>query len=89
MRSAPYCLIRMAIEMASEVGAFVSVVNFMSCTNVAKRPWYGQLKIKPSYTIVCCFIFSQFIYYGGPPMAMNAVLAIIANGGRGIFVIYR
>jgi hypothetical protein len=52
MRSAPYRLIRWAIEIASEVGAFFSVVDFMSCINVAKRPWYGQVKIKPSYTIV-------------------------------------
>jgi len=53
MCSAPYRLIRMAIEMASEVGAFFSVFDVTSCTNVAKRPWYGQLKIKPSYIIVC------------------------------------
>jgi hypothetical protein len=62
MRSAPYCLIRMAIEMASKVGAFVSVVNFMSCTNVAKRPWYGQLKIKPSYTLfVALYLVNSYI----------------------------
>ena len=29
MRSAPYHLIRMAIEVASEVGAFFSVIDFM------------------------------------------------------------
>jgi hypothetical protein len=48
----------MAIEMASKIGAFFSVVNFMSCINVAKRQWYCQLKIKPSYTIVRCHKFS-------------------------------
>ena len=53
MCSAPYRLIRMAIEIASkEVGAFFSVVNYMSCINVAKQSWYGPLKIKLSYTIV-------------------------------------
>jgi hypothetical protein len=52
MRSAPYRLIRMAIEMASEVGAFFSFVNFMSCITIAKRQWYGSLKFKPSYNIV-------------------------------------
>jgi hypothetical protein len=31
MRSTPYHLIHMAIEMASKVGAFFSVVDFMSC----------------------------------------------------------
>ena len=31
----------------------------------------------------------QFVCYGGPPQAMNAVLAIIANGGRAIIVINR
>jgi hypothetical protein len=29
------------------------------------------------------------VYFDGPPTAMNAVLAIIANGGQGIVVIYR
>ena len=29
------------------------------------------------------------MYYGGPPTAMNAVLTIIADGGRAIVVIYR
>jgi hypothetical protein len=41
MRSVPYRLIRMAIEMASEVGALFSFVDFMSCKNIAKRAWYG------------------------------------------------
>ena len=29
------------------------------------------------------------LYYGGPPTAMNAVLAIMANGGRAIIFIFR
>ena len=36
MRSAPYRLIRMAIEMAREAGASFSFVDFMSCITVAK-----------------------------------------------------
>ena len=36
MRSAPYCLIRMAIEMASESAAFISVVDYFLCITVAK-----------------------------------------------------
>jgi len=52
MRSASYRLTRMAFEMAREAGAFFSVVDFMSCITVAKRPCYGPLKIKPSYIIV-------------------------------------
>jgi hypothetical protein len=31
----------------------------------------------------------RFVYYGGPPMAINAILAIIADGGRVIVVTYR
>jgi hypothetical protein len=27
---------------------FFAIVDFMSCITIAKRPWYGQLKIKPS-----------------------------------------
>jgi hypothetical protein len=77
----------MAIEMASKVDAFFSVINFMSCINVAKQPCYGQLKIKPSYTIVLYYVFSLFIYYGGPSTAMNAALAIIANGGQAIVIV--
>jgi len=89
MRSAPYRHIRMAIEMAREAGPLFFFVDFMSCITVAKQPCYGPLKIKPSYTIVHYYVISKFIYFGGPPTAMNAVLAIIADGGRAIVVIYR
>ena len=59
MRSASYRLIRMAFGMAHKAGACVSVIDFMSCiVAVAKQPWYGQLKIKPSYPIVCYYVFS-------------------------------
>ncbi len=34
IHSAPYHLIRMAIEMASKVGAFLSAINFMACINL-------------------------------------------------------
>jgi hypothetical protein len=56
MRSAPYRLRRMAIEMAHEAGAFFSVVDFMSCITVAKQPCYGRLKIKGSYNIVRYYV---------------------------------
>jgi hypothetical protein len=36
MRSAPYHLIRMAIEMASKAAAFFSVVDYLSCITLAK-----------------------------------------------------
>jgi hypothetical protein len=36
MCSAPYRLIRMAIEMASESAVFFSVVDYLSCITVAK-----------------------------------------------------
>ena len=36
MRSAPYRLIRMAIEMASKSAAFFSVDDYLSCITVAK-----------------------------------------------------
>jgi hypothetical protein len=49
---ASYRLTRMAFEMACKAGACFSVVDFMSCITVAKRPCYGPLKIKPSYIIV-------------------------------------
>jgi hypothetical protein len=42
-----------------------------------------------SCTIALYYVFSQFVFYGGPPTAINAVLAFIANGGRAIVVIYR
>ena len=38
MHLAPYHLICMAIEMASKVGAVFSIIDFMSCINVAKQP---------------------------------------------------
>jgi hypothetical protein len=36
MRSAPYRLIRMAIDMASEAAAFIFVVDYLSCITLAK-----------------------------------------------------
>ena len=38
MRSAPYHLIHMAIEMASKICACFSVIDFMPCINVVKQP---------------------------------------------------
>ena len=58
MRSALYGLIRMAIEMARKAGPFYSVVDYLTCITVAKRPCEGQLKIKPSYNIVLYYVFS-------------------------------
>ena len=72
MHSASYCLVRMAIKIARKVGAFLSVVNFLSCINVDKRPSYGQLNIKPSNTIVL---------YNIPLTAMDAILATVSDGG--------
>jgi len=56
MRAAPYHLIRMAIKMACKVGAFFSVVDYLSCITVAKQPCYGQLKINPGDTIILYFV---------------------------------
>jgi len=56
MRSAPYHLIRMAIEMAHKAGAFFSVVGLMSCIIVAKRSCYDQLTINLSYIIVLYYV---------------------------------
>jgi hypothetical protein len=89
MHLASYCLTRMAFEMAREAGDCFSVVDFMSCMTVAKQPCCGPLKIKPSYIIVRQYELSWFVYYGGPPTLMNAILAIIANSGRVIIEIIR
>ena len=69
MRSASYRLIRMAIEMASEVGAFFSVVDFLSRITVAKRPCYGPLKIKRSY--YCSLICINVVYILWRPADSN------------------
>ena len=78
----------MAIKMASEAGPFYSVIDFMSCITIAKQSCYGWLKIKPSYNIVHYNVISSFVYYGGPLIAMDVILAIIADGGRAIILIY-
>jgi hypothetical protein len=59
MHSASYRLIRMVIKMAHKAGACFSFVDFMSCITIAERPWYGQLKIKPSYSIVYIMVARQ------------------------------
>ena len=82
MHLALYRLVCMAIELAREVGAFFSVVDFLSCINVDKRPSYGRLNIKPNYTVVLYDILIYFVYYGGLLTTMDAILATIANGER-------
>jgi hypothetical protein len=51
----------------------------------------GGKILQCSLNSILYYVFMQFILYGGPPMptAMNAVLAIIADGGRSIVAIYR
>ena len=56
MRLALYHLICMAVKTARKAGPFLSVVDFMSCITIAKRPRYGLLKIKPSYNIVLYYV---------------------------------
>ena len=58
MRLAPYLLIRMAIEMASESAEFFSVFDYLSCITVAKYHKSSHYKIKPSYTIVRLYVIS-------------------------------
>jgi hypothetical protein len=55
---ASYRLTHMTLEMAREAGACFSVVDFMSCITIAKRPCYGPLKIKPSYIIVRKYVLN-------------------------------
>ena len=52
MRSAPYRLICMAIEMARETAAFFSDVDYLSCVTVAKQHNSSHYKLTASYTIV-------------------------------------
>ena len=74
--------------MVREAGACFSFVDFMSCITVAKQPCYGPLQISKLYycSLIC---IKSVVYYGGAPTLMNAVLAIIANGGRAIIEINR
>ena len=47
---APFHLIHIAIEMASEAASFFSVVDYLSCITIAH--YSSHYKIKPSYAIV-------------------------------------
>ena len=40
-----------------------------------------------SCTIVHYYAISYFVYFGGPPTAMDAILATIVGGRRAIIVI--
>ena len=74
----------MAIKMACEAAARFSVVNFLCCITVDK---YQNLTAR--YTIVRYYVFSNFVYDGGPLTAMYAIVATVVDGGRAIVVIYR
>ena len=63
------------------------IVDLLSCITVAKRPCYGRLKIKPSHTIVCYYVLIELVLFGHPLMAMDSVLATIADDGGAIIVI--
>ena len=72
----------MAIKMASNGGTFVCCCRLFCWSNVAKRPWYGPLKLMPSSNINLIGIISLFISYWLPPTTMDAVLATIITGRR-------
>ncbi len=71
-----------------EVHLFVAAAFFVWLI-VAKLHSYSHYKIAVSYTIVRYNLLRQFLYFGGPPMAMDAMLATIANGGQAIVDINR
>ena len=79
----------MAFEMAREAGACFSFVDFMSCITITKRPCYGPLKFSRAILLFVNILLVSSYINGGPPTAMNAILAIIADGGQAIVVIYR
>ncbi len=45
---------------------------------------YGHHKLKPSYCVVVIDVMSLLVLYGRPRSTMDAVLAIIFDGGQGI-----
>ena len=44
--------------------------------------WSIKYKAELKYCSLLYCVLIQFVYYGGMPTAMNAILAIIADGGR-------
>ena len=52
---------------------------------VAKRPWYGPLKVTPSYDINLIGIIRLFICYWLSPTTMGTVLATVVAGGQARF----
>ena len=57
MCSAPYCLMCMAIKMARKARPFFSVVDFMSCITIVKRPYYGLSNIKLQMLIIISLVW--------------------------------
>jgi hypothetical protein len=84
MCSAPYRLICMAIEMAHEAGPFFSIIDFMSCMTVAKRPCYGLLKIK-----LTMYSVSYYIMATSRQHSMPFWLSLLTTGERILYLTER
>jgi hypothetical protein len=52
-----------------------------STWSAEEGPCYGTFKLTPSYYINLIGVINVFIYYGPPPMTIDAVSATIVAGG--------
>ena len=66
-----------AIKTAVKEVHLFAIVDFLSCLTLAKRPCYGQLKIKPSHSIIRSYVLDLFVSFWMQPATMNAVSATI------------
>jgi hypothetical protein len=84
MHPASYRLTRIAIKIASNLPAFLVVVDSFFAHNLSLRPCYGHHKLKSSYIIVHIVLINLFVYYWLPLSMTDAVSATIFDGGRAI-----
>ena len=66
---------------------FVTAAFFVSLIIVVKQHNYIYYKLTTSYTIVHYYVVCSFVYYGGLPTSMDAILATVVDGGRAAIVI--
>jgi hypothetical protein len=69
---------------AKEVHLF-AIIDLLLCITLAKRPCYGQLKIKLSHSIICYYVLVSFILFWAQPATMNADSATIVASVRARF----
>ncbi len=61
-----------------------TIVGLVINNNHSQRPCYGPLNLKLRHSNVYYNVISLLLFFGHPPMMIDAVLATIVAGGQAL-----